>query len=168
MICGNKFSIINGRGEKIYAPDAHVTRAEFISLIIRALKAELCAYSDSFEDVTREAWYADAVETALSLGLISDDIAFRPNDNITREEMAKIIVNAKELSDAIVVPDDFNIDFSDTHIINNWAKDFVSKACYIELLKGDENGNFNPKNNLTRAESAMVIYRFIAMGEKID
>jgi len=156
-----KKGIINGKAEGIYAPDDNVTRAEFVSLIIRSLNVEAKAYADSFEDVAVKDWYADVIETALSLGIISKDTNFRPNDSITREEMAKIIVAASELSENIDLPNDYALKFVDTDSISDWAKDYVAKATYLELLKGDDAGAFNPKNNLTRAESAMVIYRFL-------
>lgn len=156
-----KKGIINGKAEHIYAPDANVTRAEFVSLIVRSLKVEAKAYADSFEDVDSGDWYADAIETALGLGLISKDTLFRPNDSITREEMAKIIVGASELDTKIDLPNTFVPGFADYDFISDWAVGYVTKAAYLELLKGDDAGAFNPKNNLTRAESAMVIYRFL-------
>ena len=153
--------IVNGRAQNVYAPDEKVTRAEFVSLIVRSLGRENVSYNSSFEDITSVDWYADSIETALSLGLISKDTNFRPNDSITREEMAKIIVGASDLKGKVDLPAEFALNFADTDAISDWANDFVSKAVHLNLLKGDELGKFNPKNNLTRAESAMVIYRFL-------
>lgn len=156
-----KKGIINGKAEHIYAPDDNVTRAEFVSLIVRSLGKEITKYNSSFEDVASGEWYADSIETALSLGLISEDTNFRPNDSITREEMAKIIVGASELGGESDLPDTSDLCFNDAGLISDWAMQSVIRAASLELLKGDENGNFNPQKNLSRAESAMVIYRFI-------
>ncbi len=138
-----------------------ITRAEFVALIIRSFGESEEKTSLPFNDVPEDAWYAPYVQTALRYGLISEDKLFRPNDNITREEVAKIMVNTVGLKEKISVPDEFNLSFSDTSDISDWAKEYVRGCAYLKLVVGDENGKFNPKNSLTRAETAMIIFRYL-------
>ena len=51
--------------------------------------------------------------------------------------------------------------FSDKTLISDWATEFVDIAVTLGLVKGDNNGNFNPKSGTTRAEAATVIYRLM-------
>lgn len=156
-----KNGIINGKSEHIFEPDSEITRAEFVALIIRSFGESEEKTSLPFNDVPEDAWYAPYVQTALRYGLISEDKLFRPNDNITREEVAKIMVNTVGLKEKISVPDEFNLSFRDTSDISDWAKEYVRGCAYLKLVVGDENGKFNPKNSLTRAETAMIIFRYL-------
>ncbi len=156
-----KNGIINGKSEHIFDPDSSVTRAEFVALVARSLGGNEEKYASSFEDVFENAWYADYVQTALRLGLISEDKLFRPNDNITREEVAKILLNTAELKEKADIPEEYELSFGDASEISDWAKEYVRGCAYLKMFVGDENGCFNPKNSLTRAETAMVVFRYL-------
>ena len=156
-----KNGIINGKSEHIFDPDSSVTRAEFVALVVRSLGGNEEKYASSFEDVFENAWYADYVQTALRLGLISEDKLFRPNDNITREEVAKILLNTAELKEKADIPEEYELSFGDASEISDWAKEYVRGCAYLKMFVGDENGCFNPKNSLTRAETAMVVFRYL-------
>ncbi len=154
--------IVNGVSETEFMPDEAVTRAQFIAMIMRATSNDFAKYAGAFSDVKEADWYADYVQTALNDGIISIDKNFRPDDNITREEAAKIL-------SAFVDKGEIEVSYSDADKISGWAEMYVAHASSTGLFKGDENGNFNPKNSLTRAESATVISRLLAlMGGEID
>ena len=137
-----------------------VTRAEFVALLSRALNWEMQPYQPgTFGDVQQSDWFAAAVQTAKELGVAQGgpDGAFRPNDPISREEMAKIMVLA--LGDQKV--DGMTVTYQDSGLISGWALEYVEKATALGLLQGDENQNFNPTNNTTRGEAAVVIWRLM-------
>lgn len=90
-------NIIFGNGDGSFAPDAFVRRAELVAMAVRMLGMEQCDYDGTFDDVSNSDWYAELVAQALKYGIISNDIEFRPNDFITREEMCKILVETAKL-----------------------------------------------------------------------
>ncbi|MDY4976758.1 MAG: S-layer homology domain-containing protein, partial [Clostridia bacterium] len=90
--------IVSGVTDTTFEPDREITRAEFAALIARALKISYENEESVFRDVAAPSWYAKEVNAAAAAGLISGyDGFFRPEDSITREEMAVIIVKAYQL-----------------------------------------------------------------------
>ena len=124
-------------------------------MLFRSAGIELSTYNDTYGDVQNSDWFADYIQTALDMGIISPDDNFRPNDGITREEAAKIIAIMLKLKSENVA------DFADVDTISDWATEFVNAVYEAGIFKGDENGNFNAKGTLTRAETATVIYRLL-------
>lgn len=155
--------IVNGVGENKFMPDNSITRAEFITLIIRAINCKIVKYQDVFNDVPSYDWYADFVMTALDKKIISSDESFRPNHFITREEMSKIIIKAYELfkNESIDLTNE-NMNFIDNADISDWAIEYVQKASGLSIIKGMENQYFYPKNKLTRAEAVTVLKRLMS------
>ena len=156
-----KENILTGDENGNFNPDNNVTRAEFTAMIVRALRLDKIGYSGSFEDVKKDDWYADIIETALLSKLISPDEIFRPDDNITRQEMAKIISIAAQISEKF---DDVEMKFSsftDGADISEWAREYVDYAYSIGLINGMADGSFKPLNNATRGEAAAVIKRLL-------
>ena len=121
----------------------------------------LLSQSLRVEDVKSDDWFAPYVGVAAKVGIIvGSDGKFRPNDTITREEMAVIIVKAytylggKGANGAID-------NFSDKNSISAWAKAYVDSAASVGLISGMGDGTFGPKANATRAQAASVVYRVI-------
>lgn len=160
-----KQGIVQGVDGEHFAPDQPVTRAEFAALMVRMLRLSQTAESDGFADVQPEAWYAGAVNTAADVGLILGyQDKFRPNDLITREEMALMIVRAYRLA--------LNIDISvengqplnrqplvDEDQISLWASSAVLGAYAQGLVLGRPDGTFDPQAQSTRAEAVVTLGR---------
>ena len=155
-------NILNGDDKGNFNPDNNITRAEFIAIIVRAMSFEQINYKNSFEDVYGNDWYSSVIQTALDNGLISPDTNFRPNDNITRQEMAKIISISAEKSGKFGDIQIKTPDFTDKETIHNWAKEYVDFAYTIGLISGMDDGSFKPLNNTTRGEAAAVISRLLS------
>ena len=100
---------IDGYEDGLFHPDAAVTRAEAAKIIAEAfhLTALPEAALKIFTDVPTEAWFAPYIHTLESLGILEgySDNTFRPEQNITRAESAKLIVKAAELS---TIPNSLN------------------------------------------------------------
>ena len=147
--------IVNGDGESLKL-EGSVTRAEFVAMLLRAKEIPVISYSGAFSDVDSSAWYANYIETAKNEGLIDGfDGKVRPNDCITREEMAKILVKMNDISERS------DITFGDVGEISEWAYEFVEKAFAMGLINGYEDNTFRPQNNLKRVEAMVVIYRML-------
>lgn len=153
--------IINGMSEGVYGPSSKLTRAQFVALITRMY--QLDASQDSpFDDVAADAWYVQDVAAAYQNGIINgvSETEFAPNNTITRQEAAKVIVNVlkylgyKEEADNNLVKDVY----ADFDNIDSWAKSAVSTTVREEIFAAQNGDNFNPKDELTRAEAAVMIY----------
>ena len=100
----NKAGIVSGVSDTLFDPDRNITRAEFAAIIARALK--LADKTADFKDVNGE-WFAPYVGACSDAGIITGyDGYFRPNDNITRQEMAVIPTLKKraQTAESITLP----------------------------------------------------------------
>lgn len=104
-----------------------------------------------------------AIENAVSNGLLTgyDDNTVKPNDPITRAQMSAIIVRAFGATEKAVS------NFADV-ADNAWYKESVEKAVYMGAFKGDDNGNFNPENNITFQETYTVLARVFQFVERVN
>lgn len=154
-------SIINGKSKELFCPEDCVTRAEFTALLVRT--ANLQASSDMrFDDVYSNEWYAQSVSAAAGSGIIfGSGGKFRPNDNISREEAAVMLMRACK-ANGIDVPQG-SASFADSSEISSWAADDINAASALGIIRGMSNGSFMPKKTLTRAESAAVIKRLYGL-----
>ncbi|WP_171056540.1 S-layer homology domain-containing protein, partial [Paenibacillus sinopodophylli] len=90
--------IIKGTSDTLFTPNGHTTRAEFTSLLVRALGLTKAASAAPFDDVQEGQWYAKEVAMAYEAGLVLgvSETTFDPNARITREQMAALLVRAYE------------------------------------------------------------------------
>ncbi len=95
-----------------------------------------------------------AINNAVNNGLLTgyDDGTVKPDEPITRAQMSAIIVRAFGTNA------NSQTSFADVSD-SAWYKDAVEKAVYMGAFKGDENGNFNPENNITFQETYTVLAR---------
>ena len=86
--------IMSGYGDNVYSPDKEITRAEFATLVAKAL--QLPQADSNFNDVPKSYGLYDGVSRAFGQGIIKGRSAdtFSPNDVITREEMAVMVKQA--------------------------------------------------------------------------
>ena len=150
--------IISGMSPSRYAPQNSTTRAEFLTLLVKAAGLEDTMYNGEIPDVKSDDWYAASCASALKSGIINPGENFRPNDKITRVEMCKLLVNCYEKTKGEITIND-NITFNDLDKITDI--DTVKKAVSVNLMVGYDNGSFEPESTATRAESAAVIRRYI-------
>ncbi|RIX52388.1 hypothetical protein D3P08_12970 [Paenibacillus nanensis] len=160
--------VVEGVDKERFAPDSQVTRAQFATLIARALKLKAGTGAMPFKDVKSGAWYADSVKRAYSAGIINgvSSASFAPEKKITREEMTAMLMRAKAYADGVNINSltAGSIDsFTDKNKISEWAKQSVGYTISSGLMKGRTTTTFAPKENATRAESAVVIKRLLAV-----
>ncbi|GMK38129.1 hypothetical protein PCCS19_11830 [Paenibacillus sp. CCS19] len=156
---------ISGRSENVFDPKGNVTRAEFAKMLIRALNLESSDLTTSFKDVKSTDWFAPYVAAAAKKGIINGRAAdtFAPNAKITRAEMATMIARALSLTTGVEAVKDVEgalKAFKDASEINATLKAGVALAAQEGIVIGN-NGKFNPNNNASRAEAAVILYRTI-------
>ncbi|MUG88663.1 S8 family serine peptidase [Paenibacillus timonensis] len=156
--------ILAGSVDGNFHPETQVTRAEFVSMLVRALelKADPNAVSAvSFSDVPAGSWYEEAVKIATSRGLISGYASgiFAPDRPITRGEMAVVLSKALEALGQSVGAAGELAGFADQAHIPAWSAEAVAKVTGLGIMKGKAGNRFEAELLTTRAEAAVVVYR---------
>lgn len=121
----------------------------------------------SFEDVTKDSEYYDAVCWAYQMGLASgvDETHFAPDDLLTREQVCTIVARFAALENLELIQVREPNQFKDSIYIQEYARSGVT-ACQISgVVNGYDNGFFYPSENMSRQECAAVIYRIMAAAE---
>ena len=156
-----KDGTIKGITETEFAPEQNISRAQFAALIRRALNMNTTSYQGNFSDIFEGDWYVQEISAITASGIMNGDVdgRFRPNDPITREEMAKVIVQAYKYKNNISELPRAGVSYNDSNDISGWAQEYVQNAVALGLMNGIGEGNFAPKANSTRAQGAVVIYR---------
>ncbi len=158
--------VLNGTEDGAFHPGQNMTRAEFAATLVRALGLRLESGTSSFTDVQSSAWYSQAVQTAVSHNLIQgfEDQTFRPLEQITREQAMTIIAKALAYSPAVQSDGSQTAalsSFKDAGQVSAWAAAGVSEALKSGMVSGRNESTLAPKANVTRAEVAALIHRFL-------
>ncbi len=148
------------KGTRVYKPDATLTRAEFVTMLGRMLKISAPNQSlSAFKDASSIPSYAAGyIKAAYAKGIISpyEDGTFKPNQAITREEMAVMLIKAMGLK-----PSGDASSFKDQLDITASARAYVAKAAEKGILLGEPDGKFYPTDSLTRGQAAKVIIEMV-------
>ena len=141
-----------------FRPDDSLTRAEFLKIALGAAGVDVptAVKESKFSDVPTDAWYAPYVATALENGVISGNSdKFRPDDRITRAEVAKILTGLlDDSSENSAVSNAFSDVASDSEFVAPIS--FVyEKGLFSGQISGDARV-FRPSDPITRAEIAKV------------
>lgn len=153
--------VINGYEDDTYRPDNQITRAEYTKLVVELYKkysdvsANSGAESD-FADVDKNTWYYDCVSEGALLGLIQGNNGrFNPDSQITRQDAALILYR---LLDKMGNTPKGMLAFNDRSDIAKYARSEVAALAAEGIVSGVGNGKFMPLNNITRAETAQMLY----------
>ena len=153
--------VISGTGNNKFEPKRPINRAEFAKLVVEVLGENIVSKgTDMFSDVDSLAWYADYVGKAAAKGLIKGDNGkYRPGDVITRNEVAVILHRMQNE----VAPTNTAISFKDAASVPAWANNAVAFAVEKGLVNGYEDNTFKGNNPITRAEAAVVLFRYMGL-----
>ena len=153
----------NANNQRTARPGDPVTRGELLTMLVRAagIYDDSVDYNTTFADA-KGAWYTSYVGCAEEAGILAGDKegTARPKDNITREEAAIFI--AKTFN--VTIPEggttEYVVDFDDT---SSWAKDYVAALVNNGTAVGNDKQEYEPKKNITRAEVAAMINKYIGL-----
>lgn len=153
--------LMSGTGEGTFSPDLPTGRGMLVTILYR-LAGSPAAGSASFTDVAKGQWYADGVAWASANGVVSGypDGSFRPNDTITREQMAAILYQYARIQGKL---DDSRADlsiFSDLDSLSAYAKEPMSWAVAQGLFSGVSADTLAPGGSTTRAQAAVILTAF--------
>ncbi|MBR5239223.1 MAG: S-layer homology domain-containing protein [Clostridia bacterium] len=112
-----------------------------------------------FDDMGEALWAQDMVHVLATKGIISknDERAFRPMDNITREEYVKMLVTVigSHKADAKSTLSDVSAD--------HWATSYIATAQQLGIVQGNADGTFGLGQKITRQDMAVMLYRTFKM-----
>ena len=154
--------LMTGVSANEFAPDATTTRGMIVSMLAR-LEGVESANDAGFADVEGE-WYATAVNWAASVGVVNgyEDNTFRPNDAITREQLAAILMNYAAYKGEDVSARASLDAYSDAENVSTWATDTMQWAVAKGLLTGVTADTLQPQGAATRAQVAAISQRFLS------
>ena len=149
-------NLISGTGEFYFEPDKEVTRAELAVMLYRITDIDYQIYNQ-FTDVSADAWYAPYIGAVANEGLmVGNEDLFRPDDFMTRAEMAVVLCRFLGAKEQIIGKIPFG-DIADSH----WAAGAVSVLYDKGLIVGTGNNLFSPDDYVTRAEMAALFSRVL-------
>ncbi len=149
---------IMGYPDGTVQPKGEITRAEACTIFFRLLTESSRDYyfskTNDYTDVNAGDWFNNAISTLSNAGIVTgyNDGTFRPNQPITRGEMAKIIANFANLNKGTK---------SFTDLSGHWSKTYVELAAGNGWIAGYPDGSFRPDQKITRAETVTMINRVL-------
>lgn len=159
--------IMIGYGNRIFKPDAPITRSMMVTMLWRMENAPIVNYLMIYEDVDLGQWYTEAVRWATSEDIVSgySSDKFGPDDIISREQMVTVLWRYAQYKGMDVsVGENTNIfSYDDVFDISEYAISAVQWACGEGIIKGDEN-KIMPKDSTTRAQVANILFRYFKIG----
>ena len=147
---------MTGYGNGLFGPEDKVTRAQVAQIFYRLLKDNNVKITVNFTDVPDDAWYATAVNTLGSLGIVGGigDGRFDPDRPITRAEFCVIATRFAKVVSTVENP------FSDINA-QDWYYTAVTTAASYDWVTGMGDGTFRPYDVITRAQAATIINRML-------
>ena len=157
--------IMLGVSDTMFAPDAVLTRAMMATILWRLEGEPSVTFAPVFSDVPAGQWYSEAIVWASEQDIVRGigGGLFDPHSNITREQFAAMMHRyAVFIGVDTEVPATHSLaQFTDQAQIGEWALGYVMWANYNELLTGVTVTTLQPQGNVTRAQCATVLHRFI-------
>lgn len=150
--------IISGKASNSYQPEANITRAEYLKLLIESLGVTAEDAVADFADVSKDAWYYKYVAIANSLGIAEGANGyFSPDAPILRRDMAVLAQRAIKAIDGTLASES-EAKLVDLNSVADYAKDAVVLLAQAGIINGNEKGEFMPDNYANRAQTAKIIY----------
>ena len=158
--------LLSGTSNTTFSPNTAMTRGMFVTALGRLAEADISKYTkSSFSDVTADAYYMGYVEWATRNGIVKgiSDGKFAPDQSITREQMAVIMVNYANEIGFILPKIHAETVFTDNANISTYAKDAVRAMQRAGVISGKDGNKFDPQGTATRAEVSAVLKRFVEL-----
>ncbi|HIW48800.1 MAG TPA: S-layer homology domain-containing protein [Firmicutes bacterium] len=154
---------LNGYPDGTFGPNKSMTRAEVAQMFYSLLNNKTLPITKTFPDVPTDAWYATAVNTLASLGILSGDPDgnYRPNDPITRAEFCVVaLAFAYE-------PEEFSCSFTDVSP-SDWFYNVVAQAATYGWISGYDETTFGPNDNITRAQVTTMVNHMLGRSADLN
>ena len=149
-----------------FEPNAPMTRAMLVSVLWRLEGRPEASGVNPFSDVQDGKWYTSGVLWAASKEIVSGfpNGTFAPDDSITREQMASLIMRYATYKGIELVQGASLDSFVDADKVQGWSKEAVAWAVAAGIISGNKQGDvytLAPQASATRAQVASILMRFI-------
>jgi hypothetical protein len=164
MVAAVENDLLQGYNGQI-SPEANLTRAEMAAILVRAFGAtQKHADLSGFVDVDPDAWYYEEMSVAVGVGFFigDDEAGLRPEDDITREQVALVLARAFYLLNLDDDAADTIAPFTDADSVSTWALPGVAGLVRAGRMNGYEDKTLRPLNLITREEFAQLMYNLVA------
>ena len=151
------FAYVQGYPDGTVKPAGNITRAETAAILFRLMdegsRKTYYSTKSGFRDVASGSWYNTYVATLNNAGVITDSSNgyFRPNEAITRAELAAMLAKFSETTGAANYFNDVSASY--------WAANAIAICAKLGWINGYPDGTFRPDKNVTRAELMAMINR---------
>lgn len=152
---------ISGYPDGNFAPNRNITRAEIVTLLVRAFEVPAGNGEHVFADALNH-WAKEAISRAAAANIVSgyNEDRFAPDQFITREQLVAMVVRAAKLNNAVSPKT-----FTDQLQISDWALKAVqiASATNTNIIAGYPDGSFRPQATATRAEAVIIILKALQL-----
>ena len=154
---------VSGVNEDEFAPNADITRAEFVKILVNVMGIETEA-DVAFEDCSADDWYYDYVKKAVGAGIVNgvSETVFGADSLITRQDMCVMVQRAAAFKGMKLLAGE-EIEFADGAEIAAYAQESVAALAGAKIINGKGNGKFEPNSRSTRAEAVVILHRLEAL-----
>ena len=163
VVFASSHELFNGVAEGVFAPNMPMTRGMLVTVLWRLENKPEDFGANIFPDVADGTWYTEAVEWASKNGIVLGygDGSFRPDQSITRQEMAAMLYRYMNyLGYDMSARGDLST-FNDADQVGDWALENVQWANGAGIITGKDGNRIDPLGNATRAEVATMLMRIV-------
>ena len=160
--------LMNGTSKTAFDPEGTLTRGMCATIIYRAANEPDVNSESTFADVENDEYYAEAIAWAQNAEIVKgrSSTSFDPNGKITRAEFSAMLYRYLGEAD-LALPEVRGGEPTDASDVPEYAGDAVSTMYRAEVVNGRENGQFDPDADITRAETAAMVDRFLEKAKSI-
>lgn len=153
--------LMSGKGGGLFKPQDPITRGQLVTILYR-LEGQPAVSGAGFPDVAAGSYCEKAVKWAAANGITAGgkDGLFRPNDSITREQLATFLFRYNNYKGYVTTQRADLSKFSDGASAASYAKEALSWANACSLVNGTTDGRLNPSGGATRGQAAAILHRF--------
>lgn len=156
---------LDGLNATQFAPNDTISRAQLVKLLYHIAEGDRISgnKSTSFVDVDEKAWYAAYIGWAATKGIVegNQQNQFLPKQSVSRQDLCVMLSRFIKIYGVSSLRAAINTQFTDDLSISSYAKDAVYQIKNLGLIAGKENNVFDPKGLATRAETAVMIERYL-------
>lgn len=163
------WDIINGKSEKIFAPEEPIKREEFAKVIAASLECELSTNTGSFIDVKSGSWYEPYVETTKEMDIYKGirENEFGVGQYVTKQDCAVLMDRLSEILVPVFIEETSEVLPADMDSVADYAKDAVKELCHRKVIKLNEGESFNPTAPATRAQVCQMLFGVVSQADPL-
>ena len=153
--------LFNGTNATRFSPNNKMTRA-MLAVVLSRIEGNSGDVSNlPFTDTPRDSWFSSAIAWAAEADIVKSSDSFRPDDNITREEIADMLYRYAKNKNLIKSDASNKLSFSDTDSVAAEYKEAIAFCVSAGIIKGYDDNTVKPSGEATRAEVATMVIRYI-------